>query len=63
MALKQEIQTNLLTDNILCLQLILTNRKDFNIEDNKVEGHGENHGQHQPDVHPWRHDDQGLILG
>lgn len=37
-------------------------RQRINIEDEEVEGHGEADGAQQPDVHPGRHPDKGLVL-
>lgn len=37
-------------------------RQGVNIEDEEVEGHGQADGTQQPDVHPGRHPQQGLVL-
>lgn len=34
-----------------------------NVYDHEVQRHGESHGSHQPQVAPWRHTQQRLILG
>lgn len=33
-----------------------------NIDDKEVQGHGEGHGSKQPEVAPWRHAHQRLVL-
>lgn len=39
-----------------------THWERLHVEDEKVEGEGEDDGSQQPDVDPRRHPDQGLVL-
>lgn len=40
----------------------LTYRQRVNIDDHEVQGHGEGHGGKQPEVAPWGHAYQRLVL-
>lgn len=40
----------------------LTYGQRVNIDDHEVQGHGEGHGGDQPEVAPWGHADQRLVL-
>lgn len=40
----------------------LTYGEGVNVDDHEVETHGEAHGSEQPEVAPWGHPDQGLVL-
>lgn len=40
----------------------VANRKDLNIENDEVKTEGKEHGQKQPNVNPWGHDEQRLIF-
>lgn len=37
-------------------------RQRVNVEDEEMEGHGQADGAHQPDIHPWWHPQEGLVL-
>lgn len=39
-----------------------TYRQRVNIDDHEVQGHGEGHGSKQPEVAPWGHAHQRLVL-
>lgn len=39
-----------------------THWERLHVEDEEVEGEGEDDGSQQPDVDPGRHPDQGLVL-
>ena len=39
-----------------------THGQRLNVEDEEVKGEGEDDGSQQPEVDPWRHPDQGLVL-
>lgn len=36
--------------------------KRVDVDDHEVQGHGEGHGSKQPEVAPWGHAHQGLVL-
>lgn len=40
-----------------------TYRQRVHIDDHEVQRHGERHGSNQPQIAPWRHTQQRLILG
>lgn len=40
----------------------MTYGQRINIDDHEVQGHGEGHGGKQPEVAPWGHAHQRLVL-
>ena len=50
------------TDTDIPTDANLTHRHDIDVEDEEVEPHGQAYGTHQPQVDPWRHHDQWLVL-
>lgn len=48
----------LLISRNYCYKTSITYRKNFDVEDDEMEGEGESHGANQPHVAPWRHCDE-----